>query len=79
MVRDRTGAGQAIEVPMYEVMSGYTLQEQLGAFTFDPPTGPIGYPRTASPNRKPYRASDGYLAIMLLTDRQWELFLGRGP
>lgn len=75
MVRDRTGAGQAIEVPMYEVMSGYTLQEQLGAYTFDPPIGPIGYPRTASPNRKPYRASDGFLAIMLLTDRQWELFL----
>jgi crotonobetainyl-CoA:carnitine CoA-transferase CaiB-like acyl-CoA transferase len=75
MVRDRTGAGQAVEVPMYEVMSGYTLQEQLGAYTFDPPIGPIGYPRTASPNRKPYRASDGFLAVMLLTDRQWELFL----
>lgn len=76
MVRDKTGVGQAIEVPMYEVMSGYTLQEQLGAYTFDPPTGPIGYARTASPNRRPYRASDGFLAIMLLTDRQWALFLG---
>lgn len=75
MVRDRCGIGQAIEVPMYEVMSGYTLQEQLGPFTFDPPAGPIGYPRTASPNRKPYRASDGFVAVMLLTDRQWELFL----
>ena len=80
MVRDRTGLGQAIEVPMFEVMSGYMLHEQLGAFTFEPPLGPIGYPRTMSPNRKPYQASDGYLAIMLLTDRQWLLFLdAAGP
>ncbi len=53
IVRDRSGLGQAIEVPMYEVMSGYTLQEQLGPFTFEPPPArsAIRGPRrrTASP------------------------------
>lgn len=66
-----TGQGDTIEVPMYDFMAGFVLQEQLGARTFEPPLGPIGYPRTLSPNRRPYRAADGYLSVVAITDAQW--------
>lgn len=69
--RSRTGEGDTIEVPMYEFMAGFVLQEQLGARTFEPPLGPIGYPRTLSPNRRPYRAANGHLSVVAITDAQW--------
>jgi crotonobetainyl-CoA:carnitine CoA-transferase CaiB-like acyl-CoA transferase/nitroreductase len=72
--RERTGRGQAIEVPMYELMAAYALHEQLGQWTFDPPLGPIGYPRTLSPMRRPYRAQDGYISLTLITPSQWTAF-----
>jgi crotonobetainyl-CoA:carnitine CoA-transferase CaiB-like acyl-CoA transferase len=78
--RDRTGEGQAIEVPMYEVMSRFVLHEQLGGWTFEPPFGPIGYPWTLSPYRRPYRTADGFVSALMYTDRHWTRFfheLGR--
>lgn len=72
--RERTGSGQAVEVPMFEAMTSYTLIDQQGGWLFDPPDGPAGYARTASPHRQPYRTSDGYIAIMAYTDAQWRSF-----
>ncbi len=40
--RVRTGAGQAVEVPMLETMSAFVMAEHLGGLTFDPPLGPPG-------------------------------------
>jgi crotonobetainyl-CoA:carnitine CoA-transferase CaiB-like acyl-CoA transferase len=72
--RERTGVGQAIEVPMFESMAAYTLIDQQGEWLFDPPSGPAGYARTASPQRRQYRTSDGYIAIMAYTDAHWRSF-----
>jgi crotonobetainyl-CoA:carnitine CoA-transferase CaiB-like acyl-CoA transferase len=69
-----TGAGQSVEVPMFETMAEFMLLEQQGGMVFDPPLGPPGYPRTASPFRKPYRTTDGYLGVVVYTDRQWRSF-----
>ncbi|WP_067899275.1 CaiB/BaiF CoA transferase family protein [Actinomadura chibensis] len=69
-----TGRGRAIEVPMFESMASFMLLEQQGGWIFDPPDGPIGYPRTESPYRKPFRTKDGYLAVMVYTDEQWRSF-----
>lgn len=69
--RALTGVGDTIEVPMYEFMAGFVLQEQLGQHTFVPPLGAIGYPRTLSANRRPYRAADGYISVVAITDAQW--------
>jgi crotonobetainyl-CoA:carnitine CoA-transferase CaiB-like acyl-CoA transferase len=72
--RERTGEGQEIELSMFETMAEMILGEHLAGATFDPPTGPPGYGRSLSPNRKPYRTSDGHIAAMMYTDRQWQRF-----
>ncbi len=72
--RVRDGVGASIEVPMFEVMSSYVLQETLGGAAFEPRRGPTGS-RIASPYRRPYRTADGYLSLLLLTDEQVRRFL----
>jgi crotonobetainyl-CoA:carnitine CoA-transferase CaiB-like acyl-CoA transferase len=69
--RSRSGLGQAVEVPMFESMAEFMLLDQQGGHVFEPPIGPTGYPRTSSPYRKPYRTADGYLSVVVYTDRQW--------
>ncbi|MFC8676929.1 CaiB/BaiF CoA transferase family protein [Streptomyces griseorubiginosus] len=72
--REVTGRGQAVEVPMLETMTQFMLLEQQGGWVFDPPAGPAGYARTASPHRRPCRTKDGHLAVMIYTDAQWRAF-----
>jgi crotonobetainyl-CoA:carnitine CoA-transferase CaiB-like acyl-CoA transferase len=69
----RTGEGQKVEVPMFETMVTWLSLEHLWERTFRD-DGPLGYPRTLAPSRKPYRASDGWLAILPYTDRHWRKF-----
>ena len=78
--RERTGRGQAIEVPMFETMAEMILSDHLGGHTFDPPIAPPGYPRMFAPHRAPYRTSDGYVCVLIYIDKQWRAFfrmLGR--
>lgn len=72
--RERSGSGQAIEVPMFETMVSYTLIEHLAGETFCPPQGGMQYERILSPNRKPYRTKDGYLCLLPYTTAQWSRF-----
>ena len=72
--RQRTGEGQAVEVPMFETMAQFTLGDHMGGMSFEPPIGPAGYPRILNANRKPYRTKDGYICAMFYTDRQWQSF-----
>lgn len=74
--REKSGLGQAIEVPMFETMVSFTLIEHMGGRTFDPPRGGMGYSRVLSPERKPYRTLDGYIALLPYTDAQWQRFFG---
>ncbi|MDR5785281.1 CoA transferase [Caballeronia sp. LP003] len=72
--REKSGAGQAIEVPMFETMVSFNLVEHLAGETFDPPRGGMGYERVLSPYRRPYRTSDGFLSLMPYTTAQWQRF-----
>ena len=72
--RERSGMGQAIEVPMFETMVQYALADHLGGKTFEPPIGPAGYPRLLAPERKPYPTKDGYLCALIYNDKQWDAF-----
>lgn len=72
--REKSGRGQAIEVPMFETLVAFTLVEHLSGRTFDPPLGPMGYSRVLSPQRRPYRTRDGYVALLPYTDAQWQRF-----
>lgn len=76
----RTGQGQRIDIPMFEMMASFVLSDHMAGHTFDPPLGPPGYPRMLTPHRRPYRTKDGYLCVLVYSDRQWRSFfkaLGR--
>lgn len=69
--RAGSGRGQEVEVPMFETMVQFLLVEQQGGYVFDPPRGDAGYPRTASPFRRPYRTRDGLVGVLPYTDAHW--------
>lgn len=73
--RERTGEGQEIHVPMLETMVAFNLHEHLWGGVFDPPMGPVGYSRMATPHRRPFQTRDGYICVMPVTDAQWNRLL----
>jgi len=78
--QERTGEGQRIDIPMFETMASFVLGDHLAGETFDPPLGPPGYARMLTPDRRPYQTKDGYLCVLVYSDRQWRSFfrlLGR--
>ena len=72
--RLRDGKGQHVEVPMFECIASFNLLEHLCDKTFDPPTGPWGYPRQLDPSRQPMRTKDGYISIAPYLDERWVRF-----
>jgi crotonobetainyl-CoA:carnitine CoA-transferase CaiB-like acyl-CoA transferase len=72
--RERSGKGQAIEVPMFETIVSFTLLEHMAGATFVPAEHAMGYERVLSPNRKPYRTKDGYIGLLPYTTAQWQRF-----
>ncbi len=73
--RARTGEGQEVEVGMFEAMSSFMLVEHASGMLFDPPLGPAHYHRAVSPNRRPYKTKDGYLAALVYNDKHWNAFM----
>lgn len=72
--RERTGEGQAVEVPMFETMTQFVLGDHLCGRTFDPPLGGVGYSRVLARMRAPYATRDGYICVLIYNDRQWQRF-----
>ncbi|MBT5110471.1 MAG: CoA transferase [Rhodospirillaceae bacterium] len=69
--RERTGEGQKVDVGMFESFASFILPEHMQGRTYDPPTGPAGYKRLLTKNRRPYPTKDGYVCAMPYTDRHW--------
>jgi len=72
--RERSGRGQAIEVPMFETMVSFTLIEHLAGETYCPARESMGYERVLSEHRKPYPTKDGYIGLLPYTAEQWARF-----
>ena len=72
----QSGQGQSIEVPMFETMAQFVLNDHLGGATFEPAKGEMGYSRLLVEPRKPYQAADGYVCVIVHTDGHWQRFLG---
>ncbi len=72
--RERTGEGQAIEVPMFESVVAYVMVEHLYGETFVPPLESAGYKRILNRWRRPFRTTDGELAVLPYTDAHWRAF-----
>jgi formyl-CoA transferase len=72
--RERTGRGQQVDIPMFETMVAFVLGDHLGGLTFEPPLDQGGYARQMSPDRRPYRTSDGFISVIIYNDKQWDSF-----
>lgn len=70
--RERTGEGQAVEVPMFEANVHFNLMDHIGGMLYVPPVGEAGYQRAKFPNRRPYRTRDGYLCIIPGSFKYWQ-------
>jgi len=68
--REKTGVGEAIEVPMFENMASFVTSEHMGAATFEPPVGPTGDGRLLSPHYRPLPTKDGFITVAPNTDAQ---------
>ncbi len=68
--RERTGEGQAIELPMFENIVKATLEEHLYLKTFVPPLGEMGDPRLIDPQSRPLPTKDGHICISANTNAQ---------
>jgi crotonobetainyl-CoA:carnitine CoA-transferase CaiB-like acyl-CoA transferase len=72
--RERTGEGQAIDIPMFETMAQFILGDNLYGETFIPSLGPTGYARILASERRPYATKDGYVCAVIYNDKHWEMF-----
>lgn len=73
--RNKDNKDLEVEVPMFETMVDFTLVEHLYGYNFLPPKDEPVYPRQSSPNRKPYKTKDGFIAVLPYNDEQWLRFL----
>lgn len=72
--KQRTGEGQAIELPMFETMAQFVAGDHLGGEAFIPSLGETGYKRLVSSQRGPYPTQDGHLCVVVYTDEHWRKF-----
>jgi crotonobetainyl-CoA:carnitine CoA-transferase CaiB-like acyl-CoA transferase len=73
--KHNTGIGASLEIPMFETMASFVLQEHLAQQSFEPPVGPAGDLRLLSPHNQPIKTKDGYISFTINTDAQVKLFL----
>lgn len=73
--RRTTGKGCSIEVPMFETMASFVMQEHLAQQSFVPPVGPAGDLRLLSPHNRPVQTADGWISFTVNTDPQVKAFL----
>jgi crotonobetainyl-CoA:carnitine CoA-transferase CaiB-like acyl-CoA transferase len=70
--RARTGQGQQVEVPMFEMMAEMVLSEHLWDNYFVPPTKTKN--RNRMFDRRPYKTRDGYICVMAGGDKMFTTF-----
>ena len=73
-LRERTGIGQAIEVPMFETLVQTVLGDHMNGEAFVPPIAPTGYNRLLNPHRQPFKTRDGFMALTPYNDKQYRKF-----
>jgi formyl-CoA transferase len=50
------------------------MGDHMGGLTYEPPLDKGGYARHLSPDRRPYKTSDGYICVIVYNDKQWDNF-----
>lgn len=68
--RERTGKGASIEIPMFENMAKFVLEEHMYLKSFEPPLGTTGDPRLLDPEGRPLETKDGFISVSANTNEQ---------
>lgn len=68
--RTQTGEGSSIEIPMFENLVKFVLEEHMYLKTFEPPLGETGDPRLLDPLAKPIPTQDSWICISANTNGQ---------
>ena len=71
---ERSGHGQALEIPMFENLIEFMLGDHMSGHLWDPPFAPMGNVRALSPNRMPYPTRDGAICVLPGVDKHWKSF-----
>ncbi len=75
VIRRNSGfGGSSLEVPMFETMAAFVLQEHLAQHSFDPPVGAEGDQRLLNALNKPLSTSDGWISVTINTNPQVRAF-----
>lgn len=69
--RERTGIGQHIELPMHDTVRWFLLAEHLADAATEPRRGAPGYGRMLTPNRRPHKTLDNWIAVLPYTNTNW--------
>jgi crotonobetainyl-CoA:carnitine CoA-transferase CaiB-like acyl-CoA transferase len=76
--REKSGAGQRVDVPMFESLLQTVLGEHMGGYTYEAgpgeKPGEPGYARMLAKERRPYQTKDGYVCVLVYNDKQWRAF-----
>ena len=67
----RTGEGCFVESPMFEGMVSFLMAEQMAGHSYVPSTGGTGYDRLTATYRRPYPTTDGFIAILPYSTKNW--------
>jgi crotonobetainyl-CoA:carnitine CoA-transferase CaiB-like acyl-CoA transferase len=59
---------------MFEGLLSIVLGEHMAGKLFRPPVGSAGYQRSLTPNRRLYKTTDGYICVLIHTDKHWRKF-----
>ncbi|MGP3999410.1 CaiB/BaiF CoA transferase family protein [Streptomyces sp. 8N706] len=62
--RDRTGAGQHVEVPMTDTLIAFNLVEHLQGHVFEPPVGSTGFPLSLAKGHRAVPTKDGLACVI---------------
>jgi crotonobetainyl-CoA:carnitine CoA-transferase CaiB-like acyl-CoA transferase len=69
--RQKTGTPpDYVEVPMFEAMTAFNLNEHLSGATFGDDTN-LGYQRALAKDRRPYQTKDGWIGVLPYTPAHW--------
>ncbi|MGH8642406.1 MAG: CaiB/BaiF CoA transferase family protein [Burkholderiales bacterium] len=68
--REQTGKGCSIEIPMFENLVKFVMEEHMYLKTFEPVLGETGDPRLLDALNKPLPTRDGWISLSANTDEQ---------
>jgi len=68
--RTQNGEGCSIQIPMFENLVKFVLEEHMYLKTFEPALGGTGDPRLLDPLAKPIPTSDGWICLSANTNAQ---------